>query len=196
MENLLEKFSLRELLKTFLPGVFFVTFCIPICEKLFPELTQINIYSVVIFILCSFLSSQIISGLDIPKRFCLFKKLLPTERVKKKCPNITSLCIYDAYYTYYEQLSDKSKDITDKYTTYYHSCVNIAIISILHIIVYFVVYKESFFQKPYGFYFLIVLVMSIVSILFLLYGYQKIQYRFNKDYDGFISSEQYKSINE
>ncbi len=199
MDSLIDKISLRELLKSFLPAYYFIIFIIPfiddknICNEInFQSMDIFNFALIVIFV-ASF--GVLISAIDMPKRFPLFKNILPNKRIAKEVDDFKKAEDIDINYYQFcnTELSAEEKMISQKYTNYYHFCFNIAVLSFILLILY-LFFSETPFLHSYALPIGCIFIISIVGVCFLLYGKGKITYHFNRTYIKYKTSDYYKKI--
>jgi len=122
MDSLLEKISLREILKAFLPAFYFIIFLIPIVEyENFIKAINYNsldIYSLLLITIFTTLLGILISAIDLPKHFFLFRNILSNRRVAKEMGCLKKPHAVDVnYYLFCNiELTAEEKSITQKYT--------------------------------------------------------------------------------
>lgn len=176
MNELINKFSLREILQTFVPG-FFIGFFLFL---LFPILLKFKFIGILIndiFLICiisSFLGI-LLRSIDIPKRLWCFKNELPTVKLEKELNKIKIKDIANAYYKFYdnhEKIAPKVKEITEKYTNYYHYCINMIIVSFILSLAYLFLIDISFI-KFYGLPIVVILILSITSVFYLFWEIER-----------------------
>ncbi len=193
MEKALQNFGLREVLEILFPGIYVTSF-IYLCVN---ELTTINItnnsfINGVIFSLFSILIGLIFYWINLPKKIPFFKNNLPTEKLIKNHTNITKTKLINAFFKYYDNaISEKQKTKTDTYTALYHFTINIALGSVILLIVYCCFCKNYYNHITI---ILIILILSIINALGLFYGEKKIKYMFDRQYNSFINSDNYKTL--
>jgi len=188
MKQVTGKFSLRDSLQIILPGIYFVGLLKPIFDDLkFTSITNSsNEVEVIVLSIFSILTGMLIYSIDIPKRVWFFKKNLPTTLINKNLSNIDN--VHNRYFQFYDdKISDKQKAITEKYTSIYHFSINIFFASSILLLIYFLVYRLSFFNT-YGLLILIIFIMSILLSLLIFYGDRKINYMFKRQYEKFKNS--------
>ncbi len=96
--------------------------------------------------------------------------------------------VHNKYFQFYDdKISDKQKDITEKYTSIYHFSVNIAIASLILTLTYLATYRLEFINS-YGIFTLLILIVSIFLSYQIFFGDRKIKYMFKRQYDKFVSS--------
>ena len=186
MKNINGNFSLRETLQIVIPGIYLVALMTPIINKL--SLFNLTDYSEsILFILSSIFSlilGMIIYAFDLPKRLWFFKSNLPTTKISQNLSHIENA--HNAYFEFYDnEISDKQKDITEKYTSIYHFSVNMVLASFILTAGYVVVFFNSFLSS-YGILTLTILVLSIILTAQIFYGNKKINYMFMRQYDKFV----------
>lgn len=198
VDSLIDKVSLREILKSFLPALYFIVFLIPIINQtsIFKAIntSSLDIYNILLLTLFTILVGILISAIDLAKNCFLFSNILPTKKLAKEIKNVDKSKIYNSYFEFYdEKISSENKSIIEKYTNYYHFCFNMAIISLILVLLYFLLDKGLFFTS-YALPIAILGIVSIVGVLFLLYGTRKIKYQFDSHLEKYKNSESYKSI--
>lgn len=201
MGELINKFSLREILQTFIPGFFFVIFSLPIIPKIMDIGIIWDIYDIFLICIISSFCGILLRSIDIPKRLAFFKNELPTKKLEEEFPNKKKSLVANYYYKFYdnsELMPLKDKEITEKYTNYYHYCVNMVITSLFLEIIYtgYILFSEETFIQSYGFPILLILILSLLSIVYLFWGNRKIKFRFERDLGRFKNSSLYNELKE
>lgn len=188
MKNTSGKFSLRETLQIVIPGVYFIGLLYPLVSEVgvFVIKDSTEMTDLIISSILSLLAGMLIYSLDLPKKLWFFNMYLPTTLITKNMGNDKS--VHNKYFQFYDdKISDKQKDITEKYTSIYHFSVNIAITSLILTIIYLIIYKEVFLNS-YGLFTLLILIVSILLTYQIFFGDRKIKYMFKRQYDKFIDS--------
>lgn len=194
MKELIDKISLREILKSFIPALYLIIFIVPIFSKFSSleniDINSFNIYNLLLIVIFTLVIGITISSLDLPKLFPLFKRLLPTEILKKESKgDDNNINIHIKYFDFYDNsITDNDKAITEKYTSYYHFSFNLAVSSIILLITYAIVFGFGMIYN-YGFFILLILVLSIICVFILLYSDKGIKYRFNRHIESFKKSQ-------
>lgn len=189
MKELINKISLREILKSFIPALYLIIFIVPPLKELSPikiiNIESFNIYNLLLLLIFTLIIGIIISSLDLPKLFLPFKRLFPTEILKEEQKSKNKTDIHIKYFRFYDDvITDTDKAITEKYTNYYHFSFNVAINSIILLIVYAIIFGCNLIYN-YGFFILLTLIFSIICVCVLLYGTKGIKYRFNRHLESF-----------
>lgn len=189
MKELIDKISLREILKSFIPALYLIVFIVPALKEFYPlrdiDIESFNIYNLLLLLIFTLIIGITISSLDLPKLFPPFKKLFPTEILKEEQKSKTKTDIHIKYFKFYDDvITDADKAITEKYTSYYHFSFNLAINSLILLIVYAIIFRCNLIYN-YGFFILLTLGLSIVCVSVLLYGNKGIKYRFNRHLKSF-----------
>jgi len=183
----LNKFSLRELLQIVIPGVYFISLIKPIVSKIgMPIQNYSENVNLVLSFLLSLIVGMIIYAIDIPKKIWFFNNNLPTKLIERN--KDLGKNIHNKYFDFYDNnISDKQKGITEKYTSIFHFSVNISVVSFVLSIIYVFAYCGDF-SHSYGVITLIILILSIVLSQRIFFGKRKIKYMFTRQYEKFINS--------
>jgi len=189
MEKLFGKFGLRETLKLLIPGFYFVSLMFPLKSTINIEVLDSSVANSVLFIIFTLLYGLMLYWIDIPKRMPFFKNNLPTTKLKKKYSNINEKLVINTYFSFYDSLPKSQLDKTDLYTSLYHFCINMSVSSLIIAFVYYVTGTYEIQVLGYGHIALFVFVISIISALGLFFGKRKIKYMFERQFEGFLSSE-------
>lgn len=191
MTQNLQKISLREVLIILLPGLYFISFLAPI-KHIF-GLNELNndFANSTILILLPFLTGIILYWIDLPKKIPFFTNNLPTHILIKELNNIDKIEIINSYFKYYDSLSEEEKAKTNTYTSIYHFCTNIMIVSVLLLIIYYFSEKNNDYQIII----LLIFILSLINSLGVFFGKRKIKYMFNRQIKGFKNSNEYKRLN-
>ena len=197
----LNKFSLREILGIITPGVFFIFSILPIISEIVDheyvfEKSNLNI---ILISISSFFTGIIIYTIDIPKNISFFNNATPTKQFEKKIKslnlNVTNNDIHNTYFDFYDKsVSSDQKAKIERLTGMYHFSMNIFFSSIMIILVYLVSWFCTETLTVYLIPVILVGILSLVSALGLFYGKRKIRYYFNRQFNSFKKSEEYKSI--
>lgn len=98
MDALLDKISLRETFKSFLPAFYLILFIIPLIKQInlceFAWDKSLDIYSISLLVIFTASFGILISSIDMPKQFYLFKKILPTTTLIDELQYINKSNIY------------------------------------------------------------------------------------------------------
>jgi len=188
MKNINGKFSLRETLQIVIPGLYFIGLLYPLISDMgiFVIKSSNEAIDLIISSILSLLTGMVIYSLDLPKKLWFFKNNLPTSLIAKNMGDDKN--VHNKYFQFYDdKISDKQKDITEKYTSIYHFSVNIALISLILTIIYLVIYKLEFLSS-YGVFTLLILIVSIFLTYQIFFGDRKIKYMFERQYNKFAST--------
>lgn len=183
MEKGLESFSFREIVVIIFPGIYFMALTAPITDKIGLVSLSDSVANNVSFIMLSLLLGIILYWIDIPKKLPLFNNNLPTSKLIEAYPNVDKIKIINCYFKFYDTISDEQKKKTNTYTSLYHFCVNILILSLFIVIIYL-----FFTPFNYGWIALMISVISFANIIGLFYGNRKIKYMFDRQLSAFKNS--------
>lgn len=185
MEKGLESFSFREIIVIIFPGLYFVAIVAPLYNNLGIEMIFFSdkLANSISYIMFSLLVGIIMYWIDIPKKIPFFNNNLPTNILIKEYPNSEKYKIINSYFKFYDTISEDQKKKTNTYTSLYHFCVNIFVLSFLTVILYLV-----FPPFNYGWIGLINTILSLISVFGLFYGNRKIKYMFTRQLKAFKNS--------
>lgn len=197
--NSISKFSFREFLTILAPGLFFVYSITPIISLEFDNTYDTTNLNLILIFICSFLVGILFYVIDLPKNISFFKKATPTTQLENKIKEmditLSKSKVHNTYFKFYDKIiSQVQKEKTDRLTSMYHFSSNIFLSSILVLITYSIYWllTSSFVN-----YFIIMAIISLISLicsLSLFYGKKKIKYYFDKQYESFIESDDYKNL--
>lgn len=198
-----DKFTVREIFGTFIPGLYFTTIIGKIITPIFDvQKNDINSFDYFILFILSTLVGLVIYSFDFPKRIPFFNRATPTYLINKKVKlenlSINEINIRNAYFSFYDSvISSNQKVLTEKLTTLFHFSTNMFLCSFIIIIVeLFVNYKATdiIIDPSLKIFNLIVIVLSLISAFGLFYGKNKINNIFERQFNAFINSDNYTSL--
>ncbi len=196
MEKGLEKFTIRELLIIIFPGLYFTGFAIPLIDSSIISSLDNNLANITVCAIISLMVGISLDFIDIPKKFPFFINNMPTVLLHKEFEKIEVFIIDNKFYSYYDNnASPEEKSRANIYTSLYHFCVNIFLLSFILLFFYIFKFWDSFL-KSYGVVIFIVLVFSLINSFGLFYGKGKIKYLFKRQYHKFKESESYTNLIE
>lgn len=184
MEKGLESFSFREIVVIIFPGVYFMALTTPLMDKIGLSGLSDSVANNVSFIMLSLLLGIVLYWIDIPKKLPLFNRNLPTTKLIEAYPNVDKIKVINCYFRFYDKISDEQKKKTNTYTSLYHFCVNILILSLIIVALYL-----FFTPFKYGWIALSISVISFANIIGLFYGDRKIKYMFDRQFKAFQNSD-------
>jgi hypothetical protein len=202
MINNFEKFTVREIFGTFIPGLYFTIFIGKIIMPIFDlQKNDINSFDYFILFIVSTLIGLVIYSYDFPKRIYFFNNNTPTYLINKKIKNdnlsITEIDIRNAYFSFFDNnISSNQKVLTEKLTTLFHFSSNIFLCSIVVLIIELVLkyFNYAIIDSNMLFFNTIVVVLSLTSIFGLFYGKNKINNLFQRQFKAFIGSDKYNDL--
>lgn len=202
MINNFEKFTVREIFGTFIPGLYFTIFIGKIITPIFDvQKNDINSFDYFILFIVSTLIGLVIYSFDFPKKIYFFNNSTPTFLINKKIKNdnlsINEIDIRNAYFNFYDNnISSNQKVLTEKLTTLFHFSSNIFLCSILVLIIELIVkyFNYTIIDSNLLFFNSIVVILSLISVFGLFYGKNKINNLFQRQFKAFIGSDKYNDL--
>ncbi len=147
--------------------------------------------------------------LNIPERLPFYRDALATVRISEQLANkyyrvgvsnsnVFTSQVHNAFFTYFENSTTEQKNRTHKLVNLYSIAINIATVSLvlvpLSIAAYFV-YEADFFEN-YGLFLVFTLLFSTLSAYGLFFFSGGVKYLFDRQLEGFLSSEEYSNLDE
>lgn len=176
-------FTFRQILQIVIPGVYFTSMLISVFgDTPYTQIFNTNFQQTVIVSVISILLGICIYSFDLPKRIWFFKKYLPTENIDKN--------EYGDYFSFYDNnVSKQLREIIDRYTSLFHLCINLLLISLILIAIYLLKFKCDFLING-GFVVLSIFILSLTGSLLLIYGHKKIKFQFKKQLYDYLKYKQ------
>jgi hypothetical protein len=202
MVNTFNRFTTREILGLFIPGLYFSymifeKFSTSFSFELNNDTTSFNY--LVLFIV-SISIGCILYVIDLPKRVWFFTNELPITLIKQKLikdgKTIDDVNVEIFYYNFYDkEVSEKNKSNTDKQTTLYHFSTNMVLCGLIILLIQVI---SGSFTLDNGLIIvnIAIIIMGVIGLLGLLYGKDKMRSYFQRHYTEFIDSEYYTKLKD
>ena len=200
MVNTFNKFTTREILGLFIPGLYFTYMMSQeLLGDVSPDLgNSEDSFNYLLLFIISISVGCILYIIDLPKRFWFFKEELPTTIIKKKLIeggetiNETNIKIF--YYKFYDnEVSERNKSITDRQSTLYHFSANIFLCGVLVLITEIFSSRLSL-DNITSLINLAVIIMGITGVFGIFYGKGKMKSLFKRHIAEFLDSEYYTDL--
>lgn len=195
VNDLTGKLSLNEMLRIFIPGIYFTTMVdITITPQLPLKffISMQDSYHTILFIVFSLINGLLISSLDLPKKLWFFKNALPINQLKNDLSNSSRVIQEVAYFKFYDrEISKEFKTKTELDSGYYHLCTNIAILAAGFVVICLLLYRGI---NEYVFLNFLFCILSSFSAATLFNN--KVLKNFNRQKNQFEKSEEFKYLKE
>ncbi len=181
------KFTLNEILRIFIPGVYTVSFFNLVFQSI-PFLNFKDANTVLLGSIMSILIGSLIYAFDVPRSLFFYKKRLPTFLLQQQHPEIKKSKIHNQFFKFYDTYSVEARFKLELYVGLYHLMVNLAVASLFCNSLF--LFQSVNTVLVYGNMGITIIALVSTQVLY----WKKIKFAFERQLDAFYDSTQYKTL--